>query len=126
VILLDENIVEEQRAKVRAWKTSTRQLGYEIGRKGLKDYEVIPILQRIRNATFLTSDRYKPNLWHKKYCLVWFDVHPEQFAVYARMFLSHKYFKVQRNRMGTIIRVQAIGMNVIAGKNIAERFVPWN
>lgn len=127
MILLDENIVEEQRAELRAWRSSIRQIGREIERKGHNDYEIISVLQRFRDVTFLTSDRdyYKPNLLHKKYCLVWFDVDQKLFSIYARMFLSHKYFKVRRNRIGKIIRVHLSGMNVITGKNAAKQFVPW-
>jgi hypothetical protein len=127
LILLDENIVEEQRLTIRAWKKSIRQVGYEVGRKGLKDYEVIPVLRHLRNATFLTCDRdyYKSKLCNAKYCLVWFDIPADQFATYARMFLSHPYFQFQRNRLGKIIRVHATGINWIDASHGTERFVDW-
>jgi hypothetical protein len=35
--ILDEQILETQRQLLRSWRIPVRQIGYDIGRKGLKD-----------------------------------------------------------------------------------------
>ena len=42
--LLDEQIPEDQRRLLRSWHVPVRQVGYDIGRKGIKDPEIIPSL----------------------------------------------------------------------------------
>lgn len=50
--ILDENILESQRQLLLRWKISFRQIGYEIGRKGMNDEEIIPLLLALRQPTF--------------------------------------------------------------------------
>jgi hypothetical protein len=47
VIVLDENIVDGQRLLLEGWNVTARQVGLDVGRKGLKD-EVL--LGRLRLA----------------------------------------------------------------------------
>ncbi len=42
MIVLDENILEDQRQLLLKWNVPIRQIGYEVGRKGMKDDEIIP------------------------------------------------------------------------------------
>jgi hypothetical protein len=42
VIILDENIIDTQRRRLQGWRIAIRQIGYEVGRKGMKDPEIIP------------------------------------------------------------------------------------
>ena len=42
--ILDENIIDGQRRLLNSWRIPVRQVGYEIGRKGMKDREIIPFL----------------------------------------------------------------------------------
>lgn len=46
--------------------------GHEIGRQGMKDEEIIPLLHKLHRATFFTRDLgfYKRHLLHPNYCLV--------------------------------------------------------
>ncbi len=37
--LLDENIIDNQRRLLNSWRIPVRQIGYEVGRKGMKDQE---------------------------------------------------------------------------------------
>jgi len=41
VIVLDENFPENQRQLLKGWHIRFRQVGYEIGRSGMKDHEII-------------------------------------------------------------------------------------
>jgi len=72
LIILDENILEGQRLLLQAWRVAARQVGFDLGRKGLKDEEILVLLRRQRNPTFFTRDGdfYHPNLRHPSYCLV--------------------------------------------------------
>ena len=66
MIILDENILDGQRVRLEAWRLAPRQIGVNLGRKGLKDEEIIVLLRRQRNPTFFTRDTgfYHPNLRH--------------------------------------------------------------
>jgi hypothetical protein len=44
--LLDENIPESQRQLLRSWRIRIRQIGDEVGRKGMKDEAIIPLLHQ--------------------------------------------------------------------------------
>ena len=56
MILLDENIIDSQRLLLQSWKIHIRQIGFEIGRKGMKDSEIIPFLHKTGEITFFTRD----------------------------------------------------------------------
>ena len=64
--ILDENIPKPQRELLEGRGISVRQVGVNIGRKGLLDEEIIPLLQRLRHPTFFTrdSDFYDRRLCH--------------------------------------------------------------
>ena len=44
MIVIDENFPESQRQLLRGWRIPIRQIGYEVGRKGMKDDEIIALL----------------------------------------------------------------------------------
>jgi hypothetical protein len=46
LIILDENILDGQRLLLEASRISVRQIGVDIGHKGLKDEEIIALLRR--------------------------------------------------------------------------------
>jgi hypothetical protein len=76
MIILDENFPESQRQVLRGWRVPIRQSGYEVGRSGMQDEEIIPFLLQRRRVTFFTLDQgfYKRHLSHARYCLVYLDV----------------------------------------------------
>jgi len=47
VNILNENIIDTQRLRLQGWRISVRQIGYEVGRKGMKDKEIIPFLHQL-------------------------------------------------------------------------------
>ncbi|MFL5245075.1 MAG: DUF5615 family PIN-like protein [Gemmataceae bacterium] len=57
MIILDENIPENQVAQLRAWRIRVRQIGFEIGKAGMDDENIITLLSRQRRSTFFTRDR---------------------------------------------------------------------
>ena len=66
--ILDENIPEDQRQLLRSWRFPVRQIGLEVGRQGMKDDEIIPLLHRLEKSTFFTRDPgfYRPHLRHPR------------------------------------------------------------
>lgn len=72
MIILDENFPESQRQLLRGWREPLRQIGHEIGRKGMQDEEILPFLRHRRRTTFFTLDLgfYQRQLCHGRYCLV--------------------------------------------------------
>jgi hypothetical protein len=112
--ILDENIIDNQRRQLKSWRVSVRQIGYEIGRKGMKDREIIPFLHQLSHPTFFTRDDgfYERKLCHTGYCLVYLDVRKEEVATFARRVLRHRAFKTKAQRMGKVIRASHIGLSV--------------
>jgi hypothetical protein len=56
VNVLDENLLESQRLLLRSWGIPVRQIGVELGRKGMADEEIIPFLLTLPRPTFFTRD----------------------------------------------------------------------
>ena len=52
------------------------QIGVDIGRKGLDDEDIIPLLHRLNRPTFFTLDVdfWDRNLRHEGYCLAYLDI----------------------------------------------------
>ena len=76
MIVLDENIPESQRLQLRAWRIRARKIGDDVGRAGMSDDEIIPLLHMLSRPTFFTRDRdfSQPWLCHPAYCIVHLDV----------------------------------------------------
>ena len=107
MIILDENILDGQRMLLEAWRLAPRQIGVNLGRKGLKDEEIIVLLRQQRNPTFFSRDAgfYYPNLRHRSYCLVVTSVEQNEVATFVRRFLRHPGFDTRVMRMGRVVRI---------------------
>jgi hypothetical protein len=57
VTILDENLPKNQRQLLESWRVRVRQLGYNIGRRGMQDEEIVPLLLQQRRPTFFTRDQ---------------------------------------------------------------------
>lgn len=112
--LIDENIPAGQRVLLRGRRIAIRQIGHDIGRKGMHDEDIIPFLQRLRRPTFFTCDFdfYRPQLCHERYCLVWLDIKVSESAAYIVRVLKHGAFNTQAKRMGCVIAASATGISV--------------
>lgn len=66
MIIIDENFPESQRQLLLSRRINIRQIGIEVGRKGLQDDEIIPLLLKYKNPTFfsLDSDFYDRKICH--------------------------------------------------------------
>jgi len=102
MIVLDENILEDQRQLLIKWNVPIRQIGYEVGRKGMKDDRIIPFLLGLRQPTFFTldADFYRRGLCHSQYSLVYLAARPDDAAAFVRRLLRHPECDTQAKRMG--------------------------
>lgn len=113
MIILDENILADQRQALLHWGVPFRQIGYEVTRKGIKDDNIIPFLLTLRQPTFFTSDGdfYKRGLCHPRYSLVHLNVDESDSAVYIRRVLHYREFSTRAKRMGAVIRASYSGLS---------------
>jgi len=114
VIVLDENVFESQWAQLRQQRIRPCQIGRDVGRKGMKDDEIIPLLRNLRHPTFVSRDRnfFDRTLCNDRVCLVFLDVWPLEVAEYTRHFLRYAHFKTWSQRKGCVVRVAASGITV--------------
>ena len=112
--LLDENIPANQRELLIRRRVRVRQIGLDVGRSGMQDAEILPLLIRLRRPTFFTRDEdfFDRRLCHAKYSLVHWDVSRQEVALFVRRLLAHSNFNTQANRMGTVVRVSHTGLVV--------------
>ncbi len=126
--VIDENIVSRQRKKSTGFGIHFKQIGFELGRRGMKDQnDVIPMLHHLARPTFFTRDRdyYKPALRHSDYCLVYLDVSADETAEYIRRFLRHPAFRTWSRRVGSVVRLRHSGLNYWAARSEREAAVGW-
>jgi hypothetical protein len=125
--VLDENIPESQRLLLRKQRVRVRQIGLDIGRKGMKDREIVRLLHRVDQATFfaLDSDFYNRRLCHEGYCQVYLDVDEDTVGRYVRLLLRHSVFNSRGKRMGCVIRVSPVGLAVWLINATQERRLGW-
>lgn len=112
--ILDENIPKNQRELLLFARLPVRQIGYDFGRKGIQDDEIIPLLQQLQRPTFFTRDTdfFNRKLSHQRYCLVFLDVDKYEVASFVRRFLRHPDLNTQAKRMGAVVRVSHSGLTL--------------
>ena len=125
--VLDENIPDSQRQVLRNWRIRARQIGHDVGRQGMKDEDIIPLLHRLRSVTFFTRDLgfYQRSLCHKNYCLVCLSVGQYETASFIRQFLRHPAFNTETKRMGKVIRVGHVAIQTWKLNTEAEERLEW-
>jgi hypothetical protein len=114
VNILDENILETQRRLLRSWRVAVRHIGYDVGRPGMKDREILPFLHQSRRSTFFTRDEdfYDRSLCQVRYSLVYLAIRKDEVAIFVRRLLRHREFSTEAKRMGAVIRVAHVGLSV--------------
>ena len=124
--VLDENISTIQRQLLRGWHIPVRHIGYDVGRKGMKDDEIIPLLT-FRQPTFFTLDwdYSERGLCHARYCLVYLDVSRDETAIFIRRLLRHQEFDTHAKRRGAVMRVSYAGLFVWRLHAQKEAYLGW-
>lgn len=112
--VLDENIISAQRLLLKSWRIPIRQVGYDIGRRGIQDEEIPPFLLQLQRPTFFTRDAdfYNRRLGHAQYCLVYLAIQKQDAALFVRRFLRHKAFDTHAKRLGAVVQVSHSGLSV--------------
>lgn len=125
--VLDENIPKDQRQLLERWRIRVRQIGVNVGRRGLQDDEIIPLLLTLRRPTFFTRDVdfYDRGLRHPRYGLIFLDVEKYEAAAFIRRLLAHPEFDTQIKRMGIVVRISSAGITCWRWKTINEIRIKW-
>lgn len=115
MIVLDENIPEDQRQLLRGWNVRVHQIGVEVGRKGMKDDQIIPLLLKHNGPTFVTRDFdfWDFRLCHAGYCLIVLDLNPDEAATFTRRVLRHRCLNTKSKRLGHVVRVDHLGIEIL-------------
>jgi hypothetical protein len=127
LIILDENILDCQRLLLGAWRLPVRQIGVDLGRKGMKDDEIVVLLRGKRNATFFTRDAdfYSPSLRHSGHCIVVANVGQNETAAFIRRFLRHPDFDTRTKRMGRVVRISHASLAFWRSRSQTQMRTVW-
>jgi hypothetical protein len=125
--LLDENIVDTEATKLRHWGIRVRKIGQGVGRRGMTDAEILPLLHRLRRPTFFTFDLgfYERRNCHRNTCIVVLAVEKREQAFYARRFLRHPEFLTSAARVGRVVQVSKTGLKSWRLHGETEEAVAW-
>ncbi len=112
MIVVDENFVHDQRELLKTWGIPFRHIGPDVGRTGMDDDEIVPLLIRLRRPTFFTRDRgwYDRGLLHAHYSVFVLEVALPQAASYVRRVLRHPHFDTEAKRLGKVVRASFGGL----------------
>ena len=106
--------METQCRLLRKWRIRFRQIGFGVGREGMKDIEIISLLHDLPRPTFFTRDDdfFERNLCHTGYCLVYTAVEKNEVAIFTRRLLKHPELNTKAKRMGSVIKLSHAGLLV--------------
>ena len=127
MIILDENTPESQRLLLRRKRIRVRQIGFDIGKDGMKDDAIIPLLHQLDRPTFFTRDAdfHKRHLCHEGYCLVHLDVRDDQIAKYVRRVLLHGELNTKAKRIGAVVQAGQSGLSVWRAHQEKQIHLEW-
>ena len=119
--------MDSQRLLLQGWRIPIRQIGYEVGRKGMADEEIIPFLLGLRNPTLFTFDLdfFLRNFCHPRYCLVCLDVAEYEGAKFVRRVLRHPLLDTQAKRSGLVVRATHTGLRLWRPHAMKEASIRW-
>jgi hypothetical protein len=127
VIILDENVIDDQRELLRSWGIAVRQIGVNVGTSGMLDDAIIPLLGELPRPTFFTRDLGfdRRSLCHQSYCLVCLAVGKQEVAASIRRYLRHPRVSTFAQRRGTVSRVSHTGIHVWRTRPPIDEMIPW-
>jgi hypothetical protein len=104
--IVDENIPSGELSRLRNKRIPFRKIGQDLGRKGIDDEDIIPLLHSLDRPTFFTLDEdfYDRRLCHERYCLIHLDIDEELAAFFIQRILRHRALNTKAKRMGLVIR----------------------
>jgi len=128
VNILDENVPANQRQLLEHRRVRVHQIGLDIGRRGMHDDEVIPLLLRERRPTFFTRDEdfYDRSLCHPRYCIAYLAVTKNEIATFVRRLLRHPALNTLGKRLGSVIRVSPAGLKMWRVRAARPQSLEWD
>jgi hypothetical protein len=128
LIILDENVPESQWQLLRSWRIRALLIGRDISEKGIQDDRLAGFLIKQRRPTFFTRDGgfYDRRFCHLSYCLVYLAVRPNESALFVRRCLRNPHLNSRARRLGSVIRVSSVGLQMWRLRNDREIFLPWS
>lgn len=125
--ILDENFPDDERKLLHPMRIPVRKVGRDIGRKGMNDDEIIPLLHPLDRLTFFTQDVdfLKRRLCHSAYCLVFLDIEVDALAAFVRRVLRHPELRSKAKRMGCVIHVQPKSISLWRIHEQTEIQIEW-
>ena len=125
--ILDEQVIESQRQLLRSWRIPIRQIGQNIGRKGMKDQEIIPFLLQLHHSTFFTLDNdfFDRELCHRNYAIVFMDVKKSEAATFIRRIIRHPEFNTVTKRLGKVFCLSHTNIAFWALNVQEKRYLGW-
>lgn len=127
MIILDENVGNSQRALLLNWKINIRQIGIELGYKGITDNNIISLLHKLNKSIFFTRDDdfYSSKLCHRNYCLVLLRIDKLEAASYIRRILKHPEFDTNDKRIGKVLSIGYNSIKYYSLHDNEEKTVEW-
>jgi hypothetical protein len=127
VNILDEDIVDPVVVQLRAWRIRVRKIGPDVGRHGMTDVEILPLLHRLKQPTLFTHDLgfYHRRNCHRNACIVVLAVAITDLAGFARRFLGHPTFHTSAARMGCVVQVSVTGLKLWRLHGETEEEIAW-
>ena len=120
--IVDENVADEECAWLSKRRIHVQKIGKGVGREGMGDEEIIPLLHQLDRPTFFTLDVdfFKRRLRDEGYCLVFLDVSGHLAAEYVRRILRHPSLNAKAKRMGLVIHAEPSGITLwrLRGKTV--------
>jgi hypothetical protein len=125
--LLDENIDAGQREILRARRVRVRQIGDDIGRKGMSDDDILSLLHELRRPTFFTRDLgfYERENLHAGYGIICLAIGKYEVATFVRRLLTYPLWQTQSYRVGKIAMLSHVGMRFLQVRG-GEQAVKWD
>lgn len=127
MIVLDENVSEAQRLLLRSWRIRARQIGLDVGRAGIKDDEIIPLLRSLKNPTFVTRDEdfHDRGFCDRAYGIVVVAAGRQEVATYVRRLLRHPRFNRKVDRLGKVLCLGPGGVRCWQRNPADDEHVQW-
>ncbi len=124
--VLDENVHDPYYRTLRR-RFSMVKVGDGFGHKSMSDENIRSELHGSKR-TFHTQDRdfYKPRHRHPMYCLVFYDVEAKDFVSCVQRFLCHPRFSSRAKRMGKVVCVTKLHIEVWELHSENRETVEWN
>ena len=125
MIILDENIIDSQRTQLINWGYHIKQIGYELGEKGVLDEAIIPLLEKNKDFILFTRDKgfYNPKNTGKGFSIAVLFINQNEVASFIRRFLKHSQFNThaKRNEKFFILVIVELDILYLAKKEKKEQ-----